>query len=115
MASTINEEGMERLALEVCDWCLAHGIVMKFKVFDDAMTQMFSFTCNYQDEKGNCFANHVPVSALPSPFPRKQFMQARKIAPYFNVLIHRVSKGNIIAFLSCFFGNFIGYFQIYHG
>lgn len=63
------------------DWALAHGLVVRPSL----------------ENKGDIFTNnaavtHAPFALYPTPFPRKEFEQARKLQQPWNTLIHKMSE-----------------------
>lgn len=74
------EKELSETIIVAIDWALAHGLVVRPSL-----------------DKQGIFANnaavtHAPFALYPTPFPRKEFEQAKKLQQPWNTLIHKMSN-----------------------
>ncbi|KAI9300522.1 glutathione synthase [Cunninghamella echinulata] len=75
---------LEQLKLEVIDWALSHGLIVRP-----------TFEKQQYFEK-NAAVIHAPLSLYPTPFPRAEFYKAKELQVPWNTLIHHMSKDDLL-------------------
>jgi hypothetical protein len=96
---TKTPQELSELVVVAIDWALAHGLVVRPSLEKD-----FS--------KAAAVTTHAPFALYPTPFPRKEFEQAKKLQQPWNTLIHKMSQDDnlieetmetYVVFFSCFY------------
>jgi hypothetical protein len=65
-----------KMEIERCiSWAVLHGLVVSNNGQDGSMI-------------------HAPISLLPYQFPKDSFHHAKNLAPFFNLLVHRVASNS---------------------
>lgn len=72
----LDQKELSELMVVAIDWALAHGLVVRPP----------------QSNSNNATVTHAPFALYPTPFPRAEFNQAKKLQQPWNTLIHKMSQ-----------------------
>jgi len=76
----VSDQELTEIKVVAIDWALAHGLVVRPSLNKEDIFQ------------NNAAVTHAPFALYPTPFPRHEFDQAKKLQQPWNTLIHKMSE-----------------------